>query len=1279
MKNLRLNPRNIIIAFSLLLLNLNLSAQNGEVQGDIIDLNDELNETARVQVIHNSADAAAAMVDVWLDDALLIDNFEFRTATPFIDAPAGEEFTIAIQGPDSQSADNPIWSQNYTLEAGGSYILVAEGIVSASGYEPNQPFDIAVYPMAREMANMNDKTDVLVHHGSTDAPTVDVYETGVGMIVDNLSYGEFAGYLELPTTDYMLEIRDETGQTTVASYDVPLNALSLDGAAVTLIASGFLSPENNSNGAAFSLFGITASGDWVDFGEPMMQSARVQVIHNSADAAAAMVDVWLDDALLIDNFEFRTATPFIDAPAGEEFTIAIQGPDSQSADNPIWSQNYTLENGGSYILVAEGIVSASGYEPNQPFDIAVYPMAREMANMNDKTDVLVHHGSTDAPTVDVYETGVGAGMIVDDLSYGEFAGYLELPTTDYMLEIRDETGQTTVASYDVPLNALSLDGAAVTLIASGFLSPENNSNGAAFSLFGVIASGDWVDFGEPMMQSARVQVIHNSADAAAAMVDVWLNDALLIDNFKFRTATPFIDAPAGEEFTIAIQGPDSQSAQNPIWSQNYTLENGGSYILVAEGIVSASGYEPNQPFDIAVYPMAREMANMNDKTDVLVHHGSTDAPTVDVYETGVGAGMIVDDLSYGEFAGYLELPTSDYMLEIRDETGQTTVASYDVPLNALSLDGAAVTLIASGFLSPENNSNGAAFSLFGITASGDWVDFGEPMMQSARVQVIHNSADAAAAMVDVWLNDALLIDNFEFRTATPFIDAPAGEEFTIAIQGPDSQSADNPIWSQNYTLENGGSYILVAEGIVSASGYEPNQPFDIAVYPMAREMANMNDKTDVLVHHGSTDAPTVDVYETGVGAGMIVDDLSYGEFAGYLELPTTDYMLEIRDETGQTTVASYDVPLNALSLDGAAVTLIASGFLSPENNSNGAAFSLFGVTASGDWVDFGEPMMQTARVQVIHNSADAAAAMVDVWLNDVLLIDNFEFRTATPFIDAPAGEEFTIAIQGPDSQSAENPIWSQNYTLEAGGSYILVAEGIVSASGYEPNQPFDIAVYPMAREMASMNDKTDVLVHHGSTDAPTVDVYETGVGAGMIVDDLSYGEFAGYLELPTTDYMLEIRDETGQTTVVSYDAPLASLELQNAAITVIASGFFNPAQNSNGPAFDLYVALASGGELIQLPRSSASSVAETISRDNVSIYPNPVKDQLTINLELEQTQDIEVNMMDLTGRTLKSIALGWQNRVDAYQIDVRDLPRGIYFLRVVAGQDSHTEKLILAN
>ncbi|WP_222845222.1 hypothetical protein, partial [Flavobacterium piscinae] len=84
-------------------------------------------------------------------------------------------------------------------------------------------------------------------------------------------------------------------------------------------------------------------------------------------------------------------------------------------------------------------------------------------------------------------------------------------------------------------------------------------------------------------------------------------------------------------------------------------------------------------------------------------------------------------------------------------------------------------------------------------------------------------------------------------------------------------------------------------------------------------------------------------------------------------------------------------------------------------------------------------------------------------------------------------------------------------------------------------------------------------------------VVETSVPAGTIVDNISFPDFGGYLELPNLDFTLDVRDETGTVTVASYQAPLQTLGLDGAAITVVASGFLDPSQNSNGPAFGLWV------------------------------------------------------------------------------------------------------------
>ncbi|MCB0794699.1 MAG: DUF4397 domain-containing protein [Flavobacteriales bacterium] len=769
-------------------------------------------------------------------------------------------------------------------------------------------------------------------------------------------------------------------------------------------------------------------------------------------------------------------------------------------------------------------------------------------------------------------------------------------------------------------------------------------------------------------QTARVQVIHNCADMAASVVDVYLDNTLLFDDVAFRTASPFVDAPAGVQFTVGIAPSNSTSAADAIYTQDFTLVNGETYVVVASGIVSGTGYDPSPAFTLAATAMGREAASMMTNTDLMVFHGSTDAPTVDVYESGVLNVTAVDDLAYGSFTSYLELPTNDYTIQVRDENNSTIVAAYSAPLATLGLDGAAAVVVASGFLDPSMNSNGPAFGLWvALPSGGALVELPSAPIPTARVQVIHNSADAAAASVDVWLNNTLLLDDFAFRTASPFVDAQAGVPFDVTIAGPSSTDTTNAVARFTYSLEEGETYILVANGIVSGSGYMPSIPFDILVHPMGQETAMMGTNTDLLVLHGSTDAPTVDVHEQTTGE--LIDDLMYGDFAGYLALPTADYTVQVRDENNSSIVVAYSAPLATLGLNGAAAVVLASGFLDPSMNSSGPAFGLWvALPAGGDLVELPSAAIPTARVQVIHNSADAAAASVDVWLNNTLLLDDFAFRTASPFVDAQAGVPFDVTIAGPGSSDTTNAVARYTYTLEEGETYILIANGIVSGTGYDvtnPLSPFDIYVYAGARETgANGASNTDILVFHGSTDAPTVDVVETAVlGGATLVSNLSYGDYAmDYLEPPTNDYVLQIN--AGGNPVVAYQAPLAALNLGGAAITVVASGFLDPSMNSNGPGFGLWVALAGGGDLVELP--IATSVNESAGiLASTTLFPNPADNAFDLMVPELGDRDLAVELMDVTGRMVRTQAAGnMGNARGRMTIGTADIPAGSYFVRL---------------
>jgi hypothetical protein len=550
--------------------------------------------------------------------------------------------------------------------------------------------------------------------------------------------------------------------------------------------------------------------------------------------------------------------------------------------------------------------------------------------------------------------------------------------------------------------------------------------------------------------------------------------------------------------------------------------------------------------------------------------------------------------------------------------------------------------------------------------------------QTARVQVIHNSADAAAAVVDVWLDDAHLIDDFAFRTASPFIDAPAGVNFDITIQPSNSTDTTNGLWRKTYHLEAGKTYVLVANGIVSPSGYSPATPFDIYVNDMGREQAGTAGNTDVLVFHGATDAPTVDVYEPYAGL-RAVDDMSYGEFQGYLGLANADYSLQVQTSDGRTAVAEYGAPLETLGLSDSALIVVASGFLNPANNSNGEAFGLYvALPMGGDLIALPSADIASARVQVIHNSADAAAATVDVWYNDAALLDDFAFRTASPFIDVTAGTEFDITIQPPSSSDTTNGLWRKSYTLTGDKTYVLVANGIVSPSGYDPATPFDIYVSATGRETAGTAGNTDILVFHGSSDAPTVDIYEST--AGELINDLEYGAFDDdYLELPTADYTLEVRDETGATVVASYQAPLATLSLDDSALVAVASGFLTPANNSDGAAFGIWVALPMGGNLIELP-SAPTSTNDILSREiGLEIWPIPASRDMNISYTLDEASEIRMDLLNIAGQMVMSRNLGPRSAGShAETIDVSSFKEGIYILKFKSGTSISSNKIKIA-
>jgi hypothetical protein len=463
----------------------------------ITGLNFTFAQTARLQVIHNAADPGAVAVDIYLNGSLLLDNFGFKEATPYIDAPAGTPINIGVAGPNSASAADTIKNFNVTLTQNETYVAIANGVLDPNSFASNPDgrntaFTLFVKAMARENGTSSN-VDFFVLHGSTDAPTVDVLARRVATLVDNAAYGDITDYISVPAASYILDVTPGNDNSTiVASFQADLSGLS--GGAAVVFASGFLSPVQNQDGEAFGIFAALPNGTVVEF--PSVQLSRLQVIHNAADVAAGSVDIYLNGNLLLNDFAFRTATPFIDAPANIDLNIGIAPGNSNSVDDTLANFTANLVNGETYVVIANGVLDPNSYASNPDgrniaFTLLANVDARESANSGN-VDFFVIHGATDAPTVDVIARDVAT--LVDDAAYGDITGYITVSAGNYTLDLTLADGTTLVQSYAADLRTLG--GGSAVVFASGFLNPSANQNGAAFGIFFALADGTVGQFPE---------------------------------------------------------------------------------------------------------------------------------------------------------------------------------------------------------------------------------------------------------------------------------------------------------------------------------------------------------------------------------------------------------------------------------------------------------------------------------------------------------------------------------------------------------------------------------------------------------------------------------------------------------------------------------------------------------------------------------------------------------------------------------------------------------------
>ena len=309
---------------------------------------------------------------------------------------------------------------------------------------------------------------------------------------------------------------------------------------------------------------------------------------------------------------------------------------------------------------------------------------------------------------------------------------------------------------------------------------------------------------------------------------------------------------------------------------------------------------------------------------------------------------------------------------------------------------------------------------------------------------------------------------------------------------------------------------------------------------------------------------------------------------------------------------------------------------------------------------------QTAQVQIVHNSPSPT---VDVYVDGSVALEGVEYRANTGLLELPITTEVGIAPAGGDV------IATFPFELEENGSYVVIASGIVGDEGH----PFDLLASGLESEAADENSFA-LKVMHGVTDAPAVDIYADG---NLLVENLAYGEFQGYLQVPVGDYTLDITGHGSSQSVASFSAPLATFG--GLSGVVYASGFLSPTETDS--AFTLVLATPSG-YVVELPAS-----ASALSLDGITSsvpgefyvqqnYPNPFNPTTTIRYDLMNDSALRITVYDVQGKLINELYDGFQsagrNSIiwDATNSVGETVSSGVYLYKIQAGDSYQVKRMM---
>ncbi|MFW5658393.1 MAG: T9SS type A sorting domain-containing protein [Bacteroidota bacterium] len=1216
-------------------------------------------QQATFRFVNACPDQLASSIDIEVDYGggttdTLFGLAYVHSSAPF-DITANQDFDLNVY--EAGTANQlGTWSSPTGGYAAQDYVVALTGVFSPG--KTGAGLDVHVSDFESSAPAGQSQFEIL--HAVENLPIdvrFDMVEDGTGTVTnvgDNVSFTEYSpdtGALDLPAGDYTLRVSGYIpALTPVDSFDAVLSS----GQSATIFVIGDdadndyetgLYVMDNAGGPMFQVPSLT---------NPIGEIDEIFVLgfNNSLGAYRSLIsafgipnlDVSLQDEpqpLVLRQTETNyDASLRLEDPTSGQFIDSL-------LSRPLFKPYPAVDTGYITFVYGDLQVGGGGLDTAYLEQVSRDPAINPNGPLT-TTEFYAFHAMLNAPSaVDFYIYPEGspkpASPTFDNVAYGAFSADSAVFSAGTYSVILASAGQNdTIREYRFELEADDFG----VLFTQGDL---NAKSGMYFTSY-----RDNLEELQDLNKDMLLHVVHDIDDPLYSTVDLEIREPgaatplATYDGLDYRHAAPIINIGSADELsnlqlTVVLKEPSSGVALSTL-SLNDPLEAGSNYIFYLT--------KRENDTDPSLITAIHKMDTASSSIPGRYFANGIENSGCQTFEITGGAQGIDESLEFlcdyslrtdillpeGVFDAALfstgsELPTADYELDVDfgsqfgwilsgSDLNDSTQGLYRVPIT------------------------GGPFEL--IVPLGDFSVKSQVRLVNASV---NNQAPTINAVVDT-LNGGQIasvfgIDNLH---TSDTITVPAGNQVAFSFNdGVPGSSLASLTPGVGEGLRGGALYNVMFVGDANTTGYQ------IGFYETPTSF-DENTGNYSIYNAIPGDNPTLDFRygEAGQTLTALNSFLNFGNSSFFFETGIGDVELEQYTQNTNIDIAKYT--LNVPTGGAGSLVLHADTFPDP---------MLYRFPdGAGALIPLGRDTLYppTARMYLVHDVAEAGNVDIQVVHPDGKVFaswDDVPFRTPLNAFELPSDSVFVIEVYEPGTSNLLASYNSMTEDFVGDGMAELGREyGILL--NFVDNSNLDIE--PWYTLQSPGGNDVALLGYNGMVGSPDLYVSRSDVDG--------VPGFPGQYDLPPFSFNSYDQFEPGP-----YDFTLTSqsdpepLRIYEGDIPVDFQGLLL-LSGTYPDDYGLFLVPQDGSDYIPLTlKFSAGLSDDKLLQSDFRIFPNPAHEQVTLDCPSMG----HVVVTDLMGRELQRIPV----RAGVQQINVADLPGGLFHVTYTNGETQLSKKLII--